>query len=183
MPAYNSTITAHNCKFIGNVPLLPLKNASKSGAKSSAPTCPDTDFDIVDESLDLYKANILFTSFEVKEKADLVMVYCILYITLCLKILAKSPNQERANSDLFAQALKRFALPGDADFPLNAYFEKPKSSADFEELKKYFTQVRQEVGHRLIQRVFDQTLSKDGKPSKWWICFARKKFLKTELSD
>ena len=44
------------------------------------------------------------------------------------------------------------------------------------------TQVRSEVGARLVERVFDSKLSPDGKPSKWWICFARRKFLKAELS-
>jgi hypothetical protein len=39
-----------------------------------------------------------------------------------------------------------------------------------------------EVGSRLVDRVFDEKLSLDGKPSKWWVCFARKKFLKVELS-
>jgi hypothetical protein len=33
----------------------------------------------------------------------------------------------------------------------------------------------------LIDRVFDSKLSEDGKPSKWWTCFARRKFLKAEL--
>lgn len=84
---------------------------------------------------------------------------------------------------MFAQALVRFSLPGDADFPLNAYFEKPKSSAEYEELKKYITQIRSEIGIRLIERVFDPKLAEDGRPSKWWIMFARKKFLKAELSE
>ena len=41
---------------------------------------------------------------------------------------------------MFTQALERFALPGEADFPLNAYFEKPKFN-EADELRKYFTQV------------------------------------------
>ena len=56
----------------------------------------------------------------------MVLVYCILYISLCLKQLAKAPNKEKGRQDMFSLALQNFALPGDADFPLNAFFEKPK---------------------------------------------------------
>eukprot|EP00095_Tigriopus_kingsejongensis_P009533 snap_masked-scaffold260_size234135-processed-gene-0.2 protein:Tk09533 transcript:snap_masked-scaffold260_size234135-processed-gene-0.2-mRNA-1 annotation:"arp2 3 complex 21 kd" len=143
----------------------------------------NADSDIVDESLDLFKANILFTNFEIKEKADLILVYCTLYITLCLKKLQKCGNKERAVQEMFSQALEKFSLPGEADFPLNAFFEKPKSNAESEELRKYLTQIRSEVGARLVERVFDPEFSTDGKPSKWWTCFARRKFLKAELSN
>ena len=63
---------------------------------------------------------------QIREKSDLVLVYCILYISLCLKQLAKAPNKEKGRQDMFSLALQNFALPGDADFPLNAFFEKPK---------------------------------------------------------
>ena len=63
---------------------------------------------------------------QIREKSDLVLVYCILYISLCLKQLAKAPNKEKGSQDMFSLALQNFALPGDADFPLNAFFEKPK---------------------------------------------------------
>ena len=82
MPEYHSTMATDHAKFIGNIPILPLKNTAKSGGiKSSAPVCKPTEMDIVDESLDLFKANIFFSSFEINEKADLVMIYCILYIS------------------------------------------------------------------------------------------------------
>merc|ERR1712029_94672 len=61
MPAYHSSISNENCRIIGNVPLLPLKETCKGrGVKSVAPVCNNNTFDIVDESLDLFKANILF---------------------------------------------------------------------------------------------------------------------------
>ena len=84
---------------------------------------------------------------------------------------------------MFSLALEPFALPGDADFPLNSYYERPRNPNEAEELRKYLTQIRSEVGARLVERVFDPNIvDADGKPSKWWICFARKKFLKVELS-
>ena len=54
-----------------------------------------------------------------------------------------------------------------------------RNTGEASELRQYLTQVRSEVGARLLDRVFD--MSNDGKPSKWWTCFARRKFLKSEL--
>merc|ERR1712026_647014 len=112
MPAYHSNISAEDFKLVGNVPLLPLKQTCQSrGVRGVAPFCNDNTFDIVDESLDLFKANIFFSTYEIKEKADLLLVYNILYTQLCLKKLAKISNQEESERELFAQALKKFALP------------------------------------------------------------------------
>ena len=55
MPAYHSTISADGVNFIANFPLLPLKHTCKiGGGRGFAPECHE-DFDIVDESLDLFK--------------------------------------------------------------------------------------------------------------------------------
>lgn len=65
MPAYHSAIEAKG-KFIGNVPILPLKITAKGTGRGPAPpTLTSDEEDIVDESLNLFKANILFTAFEV----------------------------------------------------------------------------------------------------------------------
>ena len=66
MPAYHSAIPAEGKKFIGNVPFLPLRITAKGTGRGPAPpTITADEEDIVDESLNLFKANILFTSFEV----------------------------------------------------------------------------------------------------------------------
>jgi actin related protein 2/3 complex subunit 3 len=66
MPAYNSAITAEMCKMIGNIPILPLKISSKAGGRGPAPFAKEDSYDIIDEALDLFKSNILFTNFEIK---------------------------------------------------------------------------------------------------------------------
>lgn len=47
-----------------------------------------------------------------------------------------------------------FSIPGDAGFPLNQLFEVPKDRHDAESLRQYMMQMRQELGARLINRVF-----------------------------
>ena len=104
------------------------------------------------------------------------------FICAVLKKLAKCPSSAKAVQDMYALALQRFALPGESDFPLNAFYETPKSSSETEEMRKYFTQLRVEIGYRLIERVFHPDMTGgDDKPSKWWICFSRRKFLNLSL--
>lgn len=191
MPPYHSQIADENItgKVVGNTPFLPLKVTKKvcghttTVTRGVVPTPPGDDTDIVDEVLDLFKANIFFSTYEVKGKADRILIYCTLYVILCLKKLAKCPNSAKAVQDMYTLALQRFAVPGDADFPLNAFYERPKSASETEEMRKYFTQLRVEVGYRLIERVFDPNMTGgDDKPSKWWICFSRRKFLNLALS-
>ena len=55
-----------------------------------------------------------------------------------------------------------------------------RNSGEATELRQYLTQVRSEIGARLLDRVFDMSAD-DGRPSKWWTCFARRRFLKSEL--
>jgi actin related protein 2/3 complex subunit 3 len=46
-------------------------------------------------------------------------------------------------------------------------------------MRQYLQQIRQEMGVRVCDKVFG---SDDGKPSKWWLCFAKKKFMDKSLS-
>ena len=46
-------------------------------------------------------------------------------------------------------------------------------------MRQYLQQIRQETGVRVCEKVFG---SEDGKPSKWWLCFAKKKFMDKSLS-
>ena len=40
-------------------------------------------------------------------------------------------------------------------------------------------QLRHETGSRLCERVFETA---DGRPSKWWTCFAKKRFMDKSLT-
>merc|ERR1711935_165116 len=134
----------------------------------------------VDQALDVFKANILFKQFKIETDVDRVLVYITLYIIDCLKKLQKCSNKERAAQTMKAAALEAFALPGDSNFPLNAFFSKPKTSQEKEELKKYMTQMRQVTGSKLVERVFSETMDR---PSKWWTCWSKRKFLNVSLEQ
>ena len=46
-------------------------------------------------------------------------------------------------------------------------------------MQSYFLQLRQELGIRIVEKVFDGT---SDKPSKWWMCFVRRRFMDKSLS-
>ena len=77
--------------------------------------------------------------------------------------------------------LSRFALPGESAFPLSHFYGPAKSNGETEDLRKYLTQFRREIGFRLAEKVFDPELAPDGKPSKWWTCFSKRNFLKAPV--
>lgn len=79
---------------------------------------------------------------------------------------------------MYTLAISKFDIPGDPGFPLNSVYSKPASPNEAEFLRAYFTQLRLEVGARVSEKVFGD----DGKPSKWWLCFAKKKFMDKSLS-
>lgn len=178
--------------------ILPLRTKVRGPAPSV-----NTDNDIIDESLYFFKANVFFRTYEVKvctvnsiiqtykqfdlvtfnrcmfavqSEVDRVLIYVTLYITECLKRLARCQSKEQGQQDLYAMAISKFDLPGDAGFPLNSVYTKPENP---DLMREYLLQLRHETGNRVLEKVFD---TPDGKPNKWWVCFAKKKFMEKSLT-
>lgn len=86
--------------------------------------------DIIDEAITLYRANTFFRNFDIKGGADRVLIYLILYIQECLMKLQKMPNQNDGHRLLQTHAVLNFAIPGDANFPLNAMYDKPATKLE-----------------------------------------------------
>lgn len=89
--------------------------------------------DILDETLDLFRANSLFRNFEIKGPADRDLIVLILFVSDCLAKIGTArvpPSQIEANKTLNTLAVDNFAIPGDAGFPLNAHYAPPASRAD-----------------------------------------------------
>jgi actin related protein 2/3 complex subunit 3 len=75
-------------------------------------------------------------------------------------------------------------MPGAGNFPLNAVYDKPKDRNEMETMRQYMTQLRQELAGRLVERIYSPAYADtlDGKrPSKWWICFQKRKFMNKTL--
>ncbi|KAK2574518.1 Actin-related protein 2/3 complex subunit 3-A [Acropora cervicornis] len=172
MPAYHSSLQAS--ATIGNMALLPINTKFKGPAPPG-----DGSNDIVSEALYFFKANVFFKSYEIKSPADRVLIYLTLYVSECLKKLQRCQSKNDGKKEMQTLAVANFSLPGDSGFPLNAMYQKPGSKAEADSMRSYLTQLRQELGQRLVDSVFDPQTDK---PSKWWMCFVKRKFMDKSLS-
>ncbi|KAK9383538.1 actin-related protein 2/3 complex subunit 3 [Kockiozyma suomiensis] len=178
MPAYHSTFLAEaDTRLVGNFAVLPLRTKFRGPAYPTA-----EDYDIIDEVLDLFRANSFFRNFEIKGPADRTLIYGILFITDCLSGISANKNatvdRNEANRILNTLALEHFSIPGDAGFPLNSLYAPPRDRSEAEMLRGYLAQFRQELAVRLIDRVYGVS----DKPSKYWLAFTRRRFMNKSLS-
>ena len=74
------------------IALLPLKTADTSGA---APKFQGEGEDIVDEAIEMFRANIMFSQYRLKGNADRTVVFLTSFIQKCLEQLSK--HQKDAN--------------------------------------------------------------------------------------
>ncbi|KAJ6225796.1 hypothetical protein RDWZM_004341 [Blomia tropicalis] len=177
---YHSTLESK--QKIGNISKLsfrtkfpgPIRSVEDDHLRTEDPI----GVDIIDESLYYFKSNIFFSSFEIKNEADRNLVYLTLYIIECLKVIANASNRNAASNDLFQLALSMSSIPGDPKFPLNNMFQKPNNVREGDEMKSYLTQLRQECGVRVLNLAWPE----NDVPSKWWCCFAKRKFLNITLA-
>ncbi|CAO3608129.1 unnamed protein product [Cunninghamella echinulata] len=152
--------------------LLPIKTKFRG----NAPIAMDSGEDIIDEAITLFRANCLFRNFEIKGQADRVLIYLILFISECLQKINKNTPQGEAFKTLSTLAVSNFSIPGDPSFPLNAMYQTPSDRFQADQLKQYLQQLRQELVLRLVETIYI-----DGQPSKWWMCFQKRKFMNLSL--
>ena len=69
-------------------------------------------------------------------------------------------------------------MPGDASFPISVVYAPAKDANEKKEFGKMLTQLRKETASRLPEVVFDDPA---GPPSKWWLSFAKRKFINKNL--
>ncbi|EGW30304.1 uncharacterized protein SPAPADRAFT_63154 [Spathaspora passalidarum NRRL Y-27907] len=177
MPAYHSTFLAEeqqaNNRVIGNLVLLPFHT------KFRGPTFPpDQEYDIIEETLDLFRANSFFRNFEIKGGADRLLIYGILFISDCLNKLNKTTSVKDAQRVLMNLALDDFKLPGDIGFPLNNLYLPPSGKNEADLLRAYLQQFRQELSERLLTRVYQ---GEEDVPSKHWLAFTKRRFMNKSL--
>lgn len=66
-------------------------------------------------------------------ECDRTLIYVTLYITECLKKLAKCKDKNTGVNEMYSLAVSKFPIPGDPTFPLNAVYGRPKNDADLGE--------------------------------------------------
>jgi len=155
--------------------VLPIKTT----CRGPAPACPEGTDDILDEILGVFKANVLFKQFEVKGPADRVLIYMTLYITQCLTKLTACQTKADGVRALTSMAHETFRIPGESGFPLGSFFPEAANPQEADLCRSYFKQMREEMGRRIISKVYAQS---DAEPSKFWLVFSKRKFMNKSLT-
>lgn len=135
--------------------------------------------DIIDETLNYFRANVLFRFFEFNSLSDRTLVYLTAFTQLCLVKLEKIEDKPAALRQLKLLAIGSFLVPGDAGFVLGGYFPQPGSRNEADSFRAYFKQAREELTVRLVERVFNA----DGQKSKWWQQYSKRKFMGMEMKE
>ncbi|KAF9651093.1 ARP2 3 complex 21 kDa subunit [Thelephora ganbajun] len=178
MPAYHSSFNEYpDMRSVGNTAVLPIRTRIRGPAQQANPD----EADIIDETLDLFRANSLFRNFEIKGPADRLLIILILYVSDCLAKIGSArvtPSQLEASKMLNTLSVDNFPIPGDAGFLLNAHYAPPGSRVDGDYLRQYLVQVRQELAARLVERLYTDG---SGKPSKWWMSFQKRRFMNRSI--
>ncbi|GMM52418.1 Arc18 protein [Starmerella bacillaris] len=174
MPVQHSVFNDFpDVRLIGNFAVLPLRT------KYRGPAYQTSEYDIVDEVVDLFRVNSFFRNFEIKGAADRTLVYGILFVNECLNNLRQSPNHHQAQKTLNVLASDDFAIPGEPAFPLNGIYLAPAAGIEADTLRQYLSQFRQELAERLLSYVYALDTSA---PSKNWMAFSRKRFMGLSLA-
>ena len=136
---------------------------------------------IVDEALYLFRANIFFKNFEIKGPADRTLLYSLLFLQDCLSQVTASPGKSRKELEkslLIKASGSNFPIPGDSGFNLSAIFPAPKSRNEGDALRQYLTELRVELVHGLLDKLF---AGEAVEPSHWWLSLSKRKFMNKTL--
>lgn len=173
MPPFHSRQEASAAHLCGCA-LLPLRTSFAGPAPSSRSILGE---DIVDEALRGFRWNILFRSFEVAGGVDRVLVYLTLWIQKCLGVASTSGNPEEVRRQLETLAASdTFPGPGDVGFALASLIPTGATLQETQAARGYLKQLRQETLVRFLPLLYP-----DGRPNKWWLQFARRRFMNLSL--
>jgi len=131
----------------------------------------------VDEAVRFWRVNVLFKNFEPEGPADLLLAY--LTVAVGEIIRGCIPFKTKGDAQKGIQVLTHstnFKIPGEDGFPLAGFFKPPATKAEGELFRGYFRQLREELGIRTIEYIYDST----GAKNKWWFQFSKRKFMGIE---
>lgn len=150
-------------------PLLPLK----THIKGPAPASDSDKADIIDEAITFFRANVFFKNFHVKSPADKLLIYLTSYINIALKRLETCRTLAVGTKAIINLGLEKVPVPGEPGFPFPGLFTLPQSQEEAELLRNYLKQIREETSGRLLNCAYRA----NGTPNKWWLAFAKRKFM------
>nr|POF10073.1 actin-related protein 2/3 complex subunit 3 [Quercus suber] len=138
-----------------------------------APASGQDRTDIVDEAITFFRANVFFRNFDIKSSADKLLIYLTFYINVALKRLEGCRTLAEGTKAIINLGLEKVPVPGESGFPFPGLFPLPQSQQEAELLRNYLKQIREETSGRLLSVAYRP----NGTPNKWWLAFAKRKFM------
>lgn len=195
MPRFQSSFNGHEIDgktFLG-CGLYSIKQTPKIGSgEGPAPKMEDvvTDpesgeeteaYDILDEVMQYFKANMVHKTFQVNGPGDRLALYLTCYVQQAIKRLwlsGKKGTRQHAKKVLIELAIETPVGPGHSSFPFNAFYPPvtPQMAAEVEQWLVYVKQLRLELSKRIIDRVFAFP-EEDGTGNQHWLGFGQEEFL------
>ena len=156
------------------IPLLPLKGDDKSGA---APRFQGEGQDIVDEAIEQFRAQIMFTTFKPQGPADKIIVFLTSFIQKVLEQWSKHQKNPDKVLQIGKELVEWDIETNSPDFIMNklGQMHKAKNGGEEAKMKKYLKLCKQETFSRLHARLTnDKTGDMD---RKFWLVFGKKPYL------
>ena len=141
--------------------------------------------DIVDEAIQLFRANILFKNYKVQGNADKVTIFLTCFIQKCLDSIVRYPAKEQAER-IFALVKddpKAIAFTESSHFLNKLGLLNPNSSvAEKRKLVDYMKKAMEETAKRLHEYLFRE--GEGDLNRKFWVGLAKgKPFLGQKFTD
>ena len=133
--------------------------------------------DVVDEVLDALRANALRRSHALRTPSDRLRVVLTAYAMDLLYRFANEracETRDGAMKRAVDDARTRFATPGDADYDLASVCAAPRTDEERERYRAFVRRCREAIAVRMVERCY---VAEDGTRDKFWMAFARRRFL------
>lgn len=93
--------------------------------------------------------------------------------------MAKFPKDKKAGQkEITTFSMNNFTIPGEKGFGLAGFFSAPKDRSESDLFRSYYRQIREETAKRVLEKVYDA----DGNGNKFWLAFAKKKFMNIAIA-
>lgn len=169
--ALNSSWVNKETAVILGIGVCPLRGESKG----PAPKCTDQE-DIIDEAIKLFRFNMSMKSFPVKGPADRTLVYLTVYLNWFITKLVDINNKKDAQAFSTEMAIKMEIKPAEKNHFMNGLMlpavkkDEPKTFVDYQK------QLRQEIGDRIVERLY-VTNGEKSVDFKFWAGVSRRPFM------
>ena len=121
----------------------------------------------------------MFKNFEVRSNADKTLIFITVFISKCLEVIQKNPNEADAKKNLMALIGDQILGSSDPKFFMSTVTSKSKGQAEEEKFRQYLKQLKEETVLRLVFKLYNPNYGT--MDLKFWLAFTKKKFLKFSM--